>query len=109
MSLTPGSGGKEFKAQWRAHGLTRLAAFEANLILISAGFDGHRDDPLSQLKLLNADYVWLTNEIVKIADQSAAGRIISSLEGGYNLKALADACSAHVGALMQPHDTNPAM
>ena len=109
MSLTPGSGGKEFKAQWQSHGLARLAEFKPNLILISAGFDGHRDDPLSQLGLLTADYAWLTNEIVKIADDSAAGRIISSLEGGYNLKALADACAAHVGALMQQQNTNPAM
>ena len=100
MPLTPGSGGKEFKAQWRAHGLTRMAAFKPNLILISAGFDGHRDDPLSQLELLTADYAWLTNEIVKISELTAAGRIISSLEGGYNLVALADACAAHVEALM---------
>ena len=77
-----------------------MAAFKPNLILISAGFDGHRDDPLSQLELLTADYAWLTNEIVKISNLTAAGRIISSLEGGYNLVALADACAAHVEALM---------
>ena len=100
MPLTPGSGRKEFEAQWRKHGFPRLIAFEPNLILLSAGFDGHRDDPLSQLNLLETDYVWLTNEIVKISERSAGGRIISSLEGGYNLAALSETCAAHVAALL---------
>ena len=100
MPLTPGSGGREFKVQWRTYGLPRLVAFEPDLILLSAGFDGHRDDPLSQLNLLRTDYVWLTNEIVKISERSAGGRIISSLEGGYNLTALSDTCAAHVAALL---------
>ncbi|PPR17916.1 MAG: Histone deacetylase-like amidohydrolase [Alphaproteobacteria bacterium MarineAlpha9_Bin7] len=100
MPLTPNSGRKEFEAQWRTHGLARLATFEPQLIFISAGFDGHRDDPLAQLELAGVDYAWLTNEIVKIAEQSAAGRVISTLEGGYQLDALADSCVAHVKALM---------
>jgi len=100
MPLTPGSGRTEFEAQWRKHGLPRLIAFEPSLIFVSAGFDGHRDDPLSQLNLLETDYVWLTNEIVKISERSAGGRIISSLEGGYNLAALSGTCAAHVAALL---------
>ena len=100
MPLAPGSGGKEFEVQWRTHGLPRLVSFEPDLILLSAGFDGHRDDPLSQLNLVGADYAWLTNEIVEISERSAGGRIISSLEGGYNLAALSDACAAHVAALL---------
>ena len=100
MPLAPNSGRKEFEAQWRTHGLARLATFEPQLIFISAGFDGHRDDPLAQLELAGVDYAWLTNEIVKIAEQSAAGRVISTLEGGYRLDALADSCVAHVKALM---------
>ena len=100
MPLPPGSGGKEFRVQWQTYGLPRLVAFEPDLILLSAGFDGHRDDLLSQLNLLRTDYVWLTNEIVKISERSAGGRIISSLEGGYDLTALSDACAAHVMALL---------
>ena len=100
MPLTPNSGRKEFEAQWRTHGLTRLASFEPQLIFISAGFDGHRDDPLAQLDLVEADYAWLTNEVVEIAEQSAAGRVVSTLEGGYQLDALAASCVTHVKALM---------
>ena len=100
MPLAPNSGRKEFEAQWRTHGLARLATFEPQLIFISAGFDGHRDDPQAQLELAGVDYAWLTNEIVKIAEQSAAGRVISTLEGGYQLDALADSCVTHVKALM---------
>ena len=100
MPLPPGSGGKEFQVQWQIHGLPRLVTFEPDLILLSAGFAGHRDDLLSQLNLLRTDYVWLTNEIVKISERSAGGRIISSLEGGYDVTALSDACAAHVMALL---------
>ena len=100
MPLPPGSGGKEFKVEWRTYGLPRLAAFKPELILLSAGFDGHRDDPLSQLNLLRTDYVWLTKEVVAISERSANGRIISSLEGGYNLTALSEAYAAHVEALL---------
>jgi acetoin utilization deacetylase AcuC-like enzyme len=100
MPLPPGSGGKEFQVQWQTYGLPRLVAFEPDLLLLSAGFDGHRDDLLSQLNLLRTDFVWLTNEIVEISERSAGGRIISSLEGGYDLTALPDACAAHVMALL---------
>ena len=100
MPLTPNSGRKEFEAQWRTHGLTRLASFEPQLIFISAGFDGHRDDPLAQLDLVEADYAWLTYEVVEFAEQSAAGRVVSTLEGGYQLDALAASCVTHVKALM---------
>ena len=100
MPLGPDSGSEEFQRQWKEQGLPRLAAFEPDLILIYAGFDGHRDDPLAQLNLLSADFAWLTNEVVKISEQSANCGIVSTLEGGYNLTALPEACAAHVSALM---------
>jgi acetoin utilization deacetylase AcuC-like enzyme len=69
------------------------------MIFISAGFDAHRDDDLGQLGLVEADYVWLTQTLMSIADQHAKGRIVSSLEGGYNLQALGRSVVAHVRTL----------
>ena len=79
--------------------LPPLASFKPQLIFISAGFDGHKDDPLAQHQLNEADYAWITHEIKTIADQWAQGRIISSLEGGYDLQALALSVQAHLHAL----------
>jgi len=70
--------------------------------LISAGFDAHRLDPLADLNLEAADFAWLTTELVAIAQRSAKGRIVSSLEGGYSLAALRECVVAHVGALANP-------
>jgi acetoin utilization deacetylase AcuC-like enzyme len=79
--------------------LPELDAFKPEIIFISAGFDAHKDDDLGQLGMTEADYVWITKELMKIADKHCKGRIVSSLEGGYNLNALANSVAAHVEAL----------
>ncbi len=79
--------------------LSELDAFKPEIIFISAGFDAHKDDDLGQLGMTEADYVWITKELMKIANKHCKGRIVSSLEGGYNLNALANSVAAHVEAL----------
>jgi len=101
LPLGPGEGSAEFRAAWREHGLPRVADFRPDLILVSAGFDGHQLDPLGQLKLQDADYHWITSEIREIAEAACGGRIVSLLEGGYDLDALASASAAHVGVLAE--------
>jgi acetoin utilization deacetylase AcuC-like enzyme len=71
------------------------------LVIVSAGFDAHRRDPLAQLELTTEDFGWITEELLAIADRHAKGRVVSALEGGYDLEALADATTAHVRALMR--------
>lgn len=79
--------------------LPRLRAFQPELILISAGFDAHREDDLGQMGLVEDDYVWITQRLKEVAKESANGRIVSCLEGGYNLSALGRSVVAHVKAL----------
>jgi len=79
--------------------LPRLEAFKPEMIFVSAGFDAHREDDLGQLGLVEQDYAWITRRIMEVARQHAKGRIVSSLEGGYNLSALARSVEAHVRAL----------
>ena len=79
--------------------IPRLEAFEPEMIFISAGFDAHRDDDLGQLGLVEADYEWITQRVKGVADRYAKGRIVSSLEGGYNLGALARSVAAHLRVL----------
>lgn len=81
--------------QW----LPALHAHQPEMIFISAGFDAHRDDDMGQMGLVEADYAWLTRQIMQIADQYAQGRIVSCLEGGYNLPALARSVVAHIKVL----------
>jgi len=81
------------------HWLPRLEAFRPEMIFVSAGFDAHREDDLGQLGLVEADYTWITGQLVDVAKRHAKGRIVSSLEGGYNLDALARSVEAHVRAL----------
>jgi len=80
--------------------LPRLADFAPELILVSAGFDAHRDDPLGGCNLLEDDYAWVTGKIVEQARISASGRVVSLLEGGYDLQALASSVEAHLGAML---------
>jgi len=80
--------------------LPELEAFQPDLILISAGFDAHRDDPLAEIALEEADFVWITRKLMDAADRHAEGRLVSLLEGGYDLTALARSSAAHVRALM---------
>jgi acetoin utilization deacetylase AcuC-like enzyme len=81
--------------------LPRLEAFEPQMIFISAGFDAHREDDLGQMGLVEADYAFITDRLMKLAQRHAKGRIVSSLEGGYNLSALARSVATHVRTLAQ--------
>ena len=81
------------------HWLPRLEAHAPEMIFISAGFDAHREDDMAQLGLVESDYVWLTEQLMAVADKHAQGRIVSALEGGYNLSALARSVVAHVRTL----------
>ncbi|HXH02621.1 MAG TPA: histone deacetylase family protein [Candidatus Competibacteraceae bacterium] len=100
LPLKPRSGSQEFRAAWREHGLPALQAHGPQLILISAGFDAHARDPLASLYLDEEDYAWLTGELLAVAECHAQGRIVSALEGGYDLDALAASAAAHVRALL---------
>lgn len=100
-TLSPGSGSHEFRELWDSRLLPRLNAFKPQLVLISAGFDAHRNDPLADIRLGQADYVWISEKLVLLARTHAHGRLVSSLEGGYDLDALAACSSAHVHALME--------
>jgi acetoin utilization deacetylase AcuC-like enzyme len=99
--LPQGAGGAEFVKAWESHLLPALDAFRPELILISAGFDAHRADPLANLQLTEDDFAWLTRRACDIADRHCAGRIVSTLEGGYDLEALAESAAAHVAVLME--------
>ena len=98
--LPSGGGSGEFRAAYRERVLPALDAFAPQLVLISAGFDAHRLDPLADLNLDADDYAWVTRELVGIANQYASGRVVSSLEGGYSLTALRESTAAHVAALL---------
>jgi acetoin utilization deacetylase AcuC-like enzyme len=97
--LPEGADGGQFRAAVEQKFLPALEAFRPELIFISAGFDAHRDDPLGGLRLVEDDYAWITHEICAIADRHAGGRVVSALEGGYDLAALARSAVAHVQAL----------
>jgi acetoin utilization deacetylase AcuC-like enzyme len=98
--LSPGEGSYEFRALWSDVLLPRLHAFKPQLVLVSAGFDAHQRDPLANLELQSEDYAWITERLVDLAQAHAGGRLVSTLEGGYDLQALASSASAHVSALM---------
>lgn len=99
--LSPGDGSYEFRELWEGVLLPRMYAFKPQLVLVSAGFDAHRNDPLADLRLGSEDYAWITQRLVSLADAHADGRLVSSLEGGYNLLALATSVAAHVGELLE--------
>ena len=97
--LATGTGSQAFRAVWREQLLPAIDAFEPELLLLSAGFDAHYLDPLAGLELHEADFAWLTEQLVDLADRHARGRIISMLEGGYSLQALKLCTLAHLRAL----------
>jgi len=99
--LRPGDGGDAFRAAFENRILPRLQDFRPELIVISAGFDAHMRDPLANLNLVEADFAWATQKIMDVADRCAEGRVVSLLEGGYDLEALANSAAAHVTALMR--------
>lgn len=101
LPLPPGTKGPAFRQAWEQVVFPRVEAFAPELILISAGFDAHADDPLAQLELQVEDFDWITRRICDLADRHAAGRVVSVLEGGYNLDALAASTAAHVRVLME--------
>lgn len=98
--LLAGDGGIPFREALDTELLPRIAAFHPDLIVISAGFDGHRLDPLGGLTLAESDFAWATARLMEIAEKPAKGRIVSVLEGGYNLDGLAGSVAAHVEELM---------
>lgn len=99
VPLAAGSGGEAFRAAMSEVCLPALEAHRPQILFVSAGFDAHREDPLANLRLTEADYAWVTGELVALADRHAQGRIVSSLEGGYALSALGRSAVAHVKAL----------
>jgi len=99
IPLAAGSGSVAFRDAVRKHWLPALEAHEPELILISAGFDAHRDDPLAGLAFTEDDYAWVTRELMAVAQRHAGGRIVSSLEGGYALLPLGRSVAAHVREL----------
>ena len=99
-TLSPGAGSHEFRELWDSVLLPRLHAFKPQLVLVSAGFDAHRNDPLADIRLGQEDYAWITERLAALAEAHAGGRLVSTLEGGYDLAALAASVSAHVSALI---------
>ena len=99
--LRPGDGGERFKEAMEARIFPALRNFRPDIVLISAGFDAHRDDPLANLSLTEPDFAWATGKLADIADRHARGRLVSMLEGGYNLAALSKSVGVHVNALME--------
>jgi acetoin utilization deacetylase AcuC-like enzyme len=99
--LNSGDGGAEFRAAMERVILPRLREFRPDFLVVSAGFDAHRRDPLAGLNFVEADYTWATEKLMDVAEGSAGGRLVSVLEGGYDLQALAASAAAHVLALMR--------
>jgi acetoin utilization deacetylase AcuC-like enzyme len=98
--LRAGDGGEAFRAAVDETVLPRLRAFGPDLVIISAGFDAHRRDPLANLNLVEADFLWATEALMDAAATACDGRVVSVMEGGYDLQALAGSVAVHVGALM---------
>jgi acetoin utilization deacetylase AcuC-like enzyme len=97
--VPPYTRGGEVREMIEAMWLPRLEKFKPQMVFISAGFDAHREDDLGQLGLVEADYEWITRRIKDVADRHADGRIVSCLEGGYALGALARSVAAHLRVL----------
>lgn len=99
--LAAGDGGAEFRDAMEAVILPRLRDFSPDLVIVSAGFDAHVRDPLANLNFVEADYDWATKKLMEVADEKAKGRLVSLLEGGYDLQGLAASVAVHVTALMR--------
>ncbi len=98
--LSAGTGSDDFRRAIEASWFSRLQAHQPDLLLISAGFDAHQDDPLANLNLVESDYTWITQSLVDLAKDHCNGRIMSTLEGGYDLSALASSVEAHLEVLI---------
>ncbi|ATX67131.1 histone deacetylase family protein [Roseinatronobacter bogoriensis] len=101
IPLPPGTDGASFRRIYEDMVLPQLDRFAPELVLVSAGFDAHRDDPLAQLELLEDDFAWVTGALCDIAARHCAGRLVSVLEGGYDLDALGRSVAAHIRVLME--------
>lgn len=99
VPLPAGTDGPAYRAAFEERVLPALDAFRPEFVLFSAGFDGHRDDPLAQFNLLESDYAWITEQVCAVAQRHAGGRIVSTLEGGYALGALGRSAAAHIEVL----------
>jgi acetoin utilization deacetylase AcuC-like enzyme len=99
--LSPGDGGEQFREAMESVILPRLEDFAPDLVIISAGFDAHMRDPLANLNFVEPDYAWVTQKLMELADRCCDGRVVSLLEGGYDLEGLSKSVAAHVTALMR--------
>ncbi len=100
VPLRAGDDGAIFREAFETGILPRLEAFRPDLVVVSAGFDAHRLDPLASLSLEADDFAWATRRLMEVADRHSGGRVVSVLEGGYSLEGLAVSVAAHVNALM---------
>ncbi len=98
--LAPGDDGEDFRAAWESRILPALDAFAPDFLLVSAGFDAHLKDPLAQLRLIEPDFAWVTDKLLEAAAKHTGGKLVSTLEGGYDLDALASSTAVHVETLM---------
>ena len=99
--LSPGDGSERFRAAFRERVLQPISDFRPDILLVSAGFDAHHRDPLGQILLTAEDFAWATGKLMDIADRDCEGRLVSLLEGGYDLDGLAESAAAHIAQLMQ--------
>jgi acetoin utilization deacetylase AcuC-like enzyme len=101
VPLPDGCGSSKFRAAWEREVFPRVDAFKPELLLISAGFDAHADDPLAGMMLHEDDFAWITGKLCDLADKHCSGRVVSALEGGYDLEALGRSARAHVDVLKE--------
>jgi len=101
VPLLPGTNGEVFRAVWETQIIPKLLAFKPELLIISAGFDAHAADPMAQMRLREADFAWITEQLLAVADECCPKKVVSLLEGGYDLHALASSAATHVRKLMR--------
>lgn len=102
LPLPPGTAGAAYRRHFERTILPALDDFAPDLLLVSAGFDAHRSDPLAQLELEESDFAWITERLTEVAARHCKGRLVSVLEGGYDLRGLSDSVAAHMRMLMRP-------
>ena len=98
--LSPMSGGRDMRIAWEGQILPALEAFAPELVIISAGFDAHVNDPLANLNWMDSDFAWVTAEICRVAERVCGGRVVSALEGGYDMEGLTEGLRAHLDTLI---------
>jgi acetoin utilization deacetylase AcuC-like enzyme len=99
--LRAGDAGEKFREAFETVILPRLRTFAPEFLIVSAGFDAHVRDPLANLNLVEDDFAWVTRKLLEVADSTSGGRVVSLLEGGYDLQGLGNSVDAHVSALMR--------